>query len=147
MPVLPLASCLLRTPFFARSKKGKSSLMQAQTNERKRLDEYRQYVRSKNFLGSVRVFWGAVGLFAMFLLGLTALVRGTEGGLFAGSMGQVSIRFGKFGFFLACLWGLFPGWCNYSEKNARECLRRKETLERMEQGSNPWHNREGQIAD
>jgi hypothetical protein len=69
---------------------------------------------------------------ALLVLAVVALVTGTEAGLFAGSASELAIRFGKFAFFLSCLWGLFPAWRDFSEANAKESLRSKEMLTRIE---------------
>jgi hypothetical protein len=113
-----------------------------QPGEDRRLTQYRQHVWSENFVGSLRVFCGGVGLMTLFILALAALTSGTETGLFAGSARELVIRFGKFAFFLSCLWGLFAPWRDYSDENGKECSRRKEMLSRIEQDPNWWRKRD-----
>lgn len=113
-----------------------------QPGEDRRLTQYRQHVWSINFVGSFRVFCGGVGLMALFVLALAALVSGTEAGLFAGSARELLIRFGKSAFFLSCLWGLFPAWRDFSDENGKECSRRKEILARIEQDPDWWRKRD-----
>jgi hypothetical protein len=108
----------------------------------KRLIEYRQQVCRENSVGNLRVFFGFLGLMVLFILSVISVLKGTETGLLAGGIASVLLRFGKFGFFLACFWGLLGCWSNYSEENARECHRRKEMLARIEQDSG-WCNRRG----
>jgi hypothetical protein len=117
-------------------------LVQTQTNEDKRLTQYRQHVWSENFVGSLRVFCGFLGLAVLFMLSLKAILNGTEGGLFAGGLLAVATRFGKFAFFLSCLWGLYPLWRDYSDENGKECSRRKEMLARIEQDPDWWRKPE-----
>jgi len=107
-----------------------------------RLTTYRKQVRLDNLVGTLRVFCGGVGLMVLLADALAALVKGTEFGLFAGSIGEIAMRFGKFAFFLACLLGLFPPWRDYWESNARECQRRKEELARIEQDPDWWRKRD-----
>jgi hypothetical protein len=93
----------------------------------------RNRVRLENSLGSLKVFCGFLGLAVLFMLALMAILNGSEGGLFSGGMLAVVTRFGEFAFFLACLWGLFTLWRDYSEEDAKECSRRNEMLARIEQ--------------
>lgn len=113
-----------------------------QSNEDNRLTEYRRQVRLENLVGSLKVFCGFLGLAVLFMLSLKAILSGTEGGLFDGGMLAVVTRFGKFGFFLACLLGLFPLWRDYSDKNGKECLRRKEMLAQIEADPNWWRKQD-----
>lgn len=107
-------------------------------DEDNRLTEYRKQVRLENFIGSLKVFCGFLGLAVLFMLSLMAILSGTEGGLFDGGMLAVVIRFGKFGFFLACLSGLYPLWRDFSDENGKECSRRKEMLAQMEADPDWW---------
>jgi hypothetical protein len=106
--------------------------------EDQRLTNYRRHVESQNLLGDLRVLCGGLGVMTLFVLALVAILEGTEGGLLAGGVLGILVRFGKFGFFLACLWGLFEPWTDYSDKNAGECKQRKEMLARMEQDPDYW---------
>ena len=121
---------------------GNRGVLTSNPGDEERLTAYRQHVWSENLVGSFRVFCGGMGLFALLVLALAALVTGTEAGLFAGSARELVIRFGKFAFFLACLWGLYPPWREYSDENGKECSRRKEMLARIEQNPDWWRKRE-----
>ena len=98
----------------------------------KRLTEYRAQVGLENSVGSLRVFCGGLGLMVLFILALLALLKDTGGTL------AFLIRFGKFAFFVVCPWGLLQPWNDYSDKNAKECQRRKEMLARIEQDPDWW---------
>jgi hypothetical protein len=106
------------------------------------LASHRKQARLDNSVGSLRVFCGFLGLAVLFILSLMAILTGTEGGLFAGGMLAVGAHFGKFAFFLACLWGLYPPWRDYSDENGRECSRRKGMLARIEQDPDWWRKRD-----
>ena len=103
-----------------------------------RMTKYRVGVRSQNFVGSLKVFCGLVGLGTFFILALVAILKGAEGGMLAGGWSSVILRFAKFGFFVACLWGLFEPWNNYLEENGREGRRRKEMIARIEADPEWW---------
>jgi len=106
--------------------------------EDKRLTEYRIHVKSQNLIGSLRVFCGGLGLMVLFFSAILAIVQNTEGGLFAGGVLSVIARFGKCGFFVACLWGLWEPWTHYSDENGKECRLRREMLAQIEQDPHWW---------
>ena len=100
------------------------------------------YTVANSIGGLIRVFCGFLGLAVLFMLSLKAILTGTEGGLSAGGMLAVVTRFGKFAFFLACIWGLLPLWRDYSDQNGKECSRRKEMIAKIEQDPDWWRKRE-----
>jgi len=110
--------------------------------EHNRTTAYRKHVLAENFVGSLRVFCGFLGLGTLFMLALVSLINDTEGGLFGGGLLAVLWRFGKFGFLCACLWGLLLPWTNYSDENGKECQRRKEMLSRIEADPAWWTRHE-----
>jgi len=118
------------------------SLAAGQPGEDKRLTEYRKEVMFENSVGSLRVFCGFLGLAVLFVLSITSILNGTEGGLFAGGTLAVVARFGKFAFYIACLWGLLRPWSDYLDENGKECSRRKQMLWRIEQDPDWWNRLE-----
>ena len=101
--------------------------------EDKRLTACRNKVELDNLVEGLKVCCGLLGLFALFILCIGALVEGTEGGLLAGGILRVVSRFGKTAFWLACFWGLLQPWIDYAERQQQENKRRNEMLARMEQ--------------
>jgi hypothetical protein len=115
------------------------SVAAGQPGEDKRLTEYRKQVRLENSVGSLRVFCGFLGLAVLFILSMMAILIGTEGGLFTGGLLASLVRFGKFAFFLSCLWGLLAPWRDYSDENGKQCSRRREMLAQIEQDPDWWN--------
>lgn len=115
------------------------ALRTADPHEDERMTEYRRCVLVENFVGGLRAFCGSVGMLTLFILALLSLIRGTEGGLFSGGVLAVVRRLGEFGFFAACLWGLFRPWTDYLDENGKDCQGRKERLARIEQDPAWWH--------
>ena len=107
--------------------------------DKKRLIEYRNHVWMENSLGSLRILFGFLGLLVLFILAIEAILNTPEPGLFAGGAGAVLLRFGKFAFFVGCLWGLWKPVSDYYDTTAVEQQRRKEMLARVR--APDWWNR------
>lgn len=110
----------------------------SETQEDRRLTEYRRQVQSQNFISGLKAFCGLLGLLSLFSLAIVAILEGTEGSLFVGGALSVLRRFGKFAFFLACFWGLLEPLTNYMEQSTKERKRRNEMLAHIEQDPDWW---------